>query len=129
MPVPQRRFHGDEELGKKDDDHKPGSKGPMARVWQQRRLPNGIGPRRNSLKKIALGILVVIGLYYFFKNMPTDLKQPTRRPYYPPAGPNAQASKPSNNYDSTSKSAEEEDAPPHKYNGVWLLSVFVSDLT
>ncbi|KUJ16182.1 uncharacterized protein LY89DRAFT_617231 [Mollisia scopiformis] len=119
MPVPQRRFHGDEELGKKDDDHKPGVKGPMGRAWQQRRLPNG--PRRSNLKRIALGFLVVIGFYYFFKNMPTDLEQPRQRPsYVPPSGPNAPASKAvPNRYDFVTKTAEDEtpDAPLHNFNG------------
>ncbi|KAE8442567.1 hypothetical protein EG329_003054 [Mollisiaceae sp. DMI_Dod_QoI] len=119
MPVPQRRFHGDEELGKKDDDHKPGTNGPMGRAWQQRRLPHG--PRRSNMKRIALGLLVVIVFYYFFKNIPTDLKQPRQRTsYLPPAGPNAPVSKTvPNSYDSTSKMMDEDtsDTPLHNFNG------------
>jgi hypothetical protein len=121
MPAPQRRFHGDEEFGKKDDDHKPGTKGPLGRAWQQRRLPTG--PRRSNLKKIALGILVVLGFYYFFKNMPTDLEQPRKRPsYLPPAGPNAPASKsPPKTYGSTPNEADDEEIPVRNYNGVCLI--------
>lgn len=122
MSGPQRRFHGDEELGKKDDDHKPGVKSPMGRAWQQRRLPNG--PRRSNLKRIALGILVVIGFYFFFRNMPTDLQQPRQRPsYLPPAGPNAPASKTvPNRYDPISKTTGEDvsDTPLHNFNGVCI---------
>lgn len=126
MPGPQRRFHVDEELGKKDDDHKPGTKGPLGRSWQQRRLPNG--PRRSIIKRIALGLLVLIGFYYFIKNMPTDLKQPRQRPsYMPPAGPNAPGSKTvPNSYESNSRTADEEtDTPVHNFNGVCIRCLFV----
>lgn len=118
MPLLQRPIHGDEELGKKDDDHKPGTKGHIGRAWQQRRLN---GPRRSNLKKIALGLLVVVGFYYFFKNMPTDLEQPRQRPSFgPPAGQNAPAPKTvPNSYDTVSKMADDDTAetPLHNFNG------------
>lgn len=124
MPLPQRRFHGgDEELGKKDDDHKVGGKG---HTWQQRRIQ--AWPRRSSLKKFALGTLVVIGFYYFFKNMPTDLEQPRLRPSYgPPAGPNAPAPRTvPNRYNSKSRTTveETEETPAHNFNGVRRHSSF-----
>ncbi|KAH8678921.1 hypothetical protein BGZ60DRAFT_402153 [Tricladium varicosporioides] len=82
MPLPPRLFAGDVELGKKDDDHKQGVKSPLGIIWQQRRIPHG--PHRRSIKRLALGILTLVALYYFFKNMPTDLKPPRSRPNYGP---------------------------------------------
>jgi hypothetical protein len=85
MPRPPRLFAGDEELGKKNDDHKPGMglgrgvKSPLGIAWQQRRLPHG---QRRNMKRVALGLVVLIGLFYFFKNMPTDLENPRPRPHY-----------------------------------------------
>ena len=80
MPLPPRLFPGDEELGKRDDDHKPGMKSPLGIAWQQRRIPHG--PHRRNMKRVALGLVLLIGLYYFFKNMPTDLENPRPRPHY-----------------------------------------------
>ena len=77
MPHPPRLFPGDVELGKRDDDHKPGSKRPLAAAWAHRRVF-----LRRSYKKIALGLVLVVGLYYFFKNIPTDLGPRTPRPDY-----------------------------------------------
>jgi hypothetical protein len=72
------------------------------------------------LKKIALGILGLIVLYYFFKNMPTDLENPRQRPNYgPSAGSNAPPKPPTVNQDSTSKPGSGGTAEPvaHDYNG------------
>jgi hypothetical protein len=80
MPLAPRLFPGDEELGKRDDDHKPGMRSPLDRVWQQRRLRQG--PHRRTMRRVALGMLALIGLYYFFKNMPIDLENPRPRPNY-----------------------------------------------
>ncbi|TVY44322.1 hypothetical protein LSUB1_G001294 [Lachnellula subtilissima] len=82
LPLAPRLFPGDEELGKRDDDHKPGMglKSPLGMFWQHRRLPHG--PQRRNLKRIALGVLAFIALYYFFKGMPTDLESPRQRPSY-----------------------------------------------
>ena len=80
MPLPPRLFPGDEQLGKKDDDHKPGMRSPLGVAWQQRRLPHG--PHRRTLKRAVLGLLVVVALYLFFKNMPADLENPRARPHY-----------------------------------------------
>ena len=80
MPLPPRLFPGDEELGKRDDDHKPGKKSPLGMAWQHRRIPHG--PHRRNVKRVALGVVLLIGLYYFFKNMPTDLENPRSRPHY-----------------------------------------------
>jgi len=77
MPLPPRLYAGDEELGKKDDDHRPGSRGPLEILWQQRRIL-----QRRYLKRVALGALALTALYYFFRNMPTDLENPRQRPHY-----------------------------------------------
>ncbi len=86
----------------------------MGLAWQHRRMPHG--PHRRTLKRLALGILAFIVLYYFFKNMPTDLENPRQRPNYGfPAGPNAPppksspASKPS--HEGTTESVA------HDFNG------------
>lgn len=85
MPLPPRLFPGDEELGKRDDDHKPGTKSPLGIAWQHRRIPHG--PHRRNLKRVALGLVALICLYFFFKNMPTDLENPRPRPHYDHNGP------------------------------------------
>jgi hypothetical protein len=77
MPHPPRLFPGDVELGKRDDDHKPGSKSPLAAAWFHHRIF-----LRRSYRKIVIGLVVLVGLYYFFKNMPTDLGPRTARPDY-----------------------------------------------
>ncbi|CZT07053.1 hypothetical protein WAI453_010782 [Rhynchosporium graminicola] len=86
MPMHPRRLPADIELGKRDDDHRLRSKGGLGsglgNAWQHRHMP--FAPRRKNLRKIALGIVAVIGLYYFFKNMPTDLENPRKRPSYEP---------------------------------------------
>jgi hypothetical protein len=88
MPLAPRLFAGDEELGKKDDDHKRAGKPSKGLAWHHRRIPHG--PHRRTLKRLVLGLLAFIVLYYFFMNMPTDLKNPRQRPNYGfPAEPNA----------------------------------------
>jgi hypothetical protein len=78
MPHPPRLFPGDVELGKRDDDHKPGSKKrPLGAAWPHHRVF-----LRRSYRKIALGLVLLVGLYYFFKNMPTGLGPRTARPDY-----------------------------------------------
>ena len=118
MPLPPRLFSGDEELGKKDDDHRRGGRTPMGLAWQHRRIPHG--PHRRTLKRLALGILAFIVLYYFFKNMPTDLENPRQRPSYGfTAGPNAPPPKSTPGEDSRSKPGHEGTAESvaHDFNG------------
>jgi hypothetical protein len=119
MPLPPRLFPGDEELGKRDDDHKRGGKSPLGLAWHQRRLPHG--PHRRSLKRLALGILGLIVVYYFFKNMPKDLENPRQRPNYGlPSGPNAPPQKPPPvNRDSRIKSGDggTAESVAHDFNG------------
>ncbi|KAL5362378.1 hypothetical protein BJX96DRAFT_166620 [Aspergillus floccosus] len=70
----RRHLIADEELGKKDDDHKRRS--DREHLWHsnsQWRLPR----RRSVLTLIALYLL-----YLFFKNMPTDLTPVRERPVF-----------------------------------------------
>lgn len=75
MALHTRFYGGDEELGKRDDDHKLRAKPRTA--WYHRRLL-----LRRNIKKISLALLVLIAVYYFFKNMPTGLERPSNRPQY-----------------------------------------------
>jgi hypothetical protein len=85
MPHPPRLFPGDVELGKRDDDHRPGSKRPLAASWPHHRIF-----LRRSYKRIVWGLVLLVGLYYFLTNMATDLGPRTTRPNYghASAGPN-----------------------------------------
>ncbi|KAN0081045.1 hypothetical protein V8E54_004249 [Elaphomyces granulatus] len=70
----RRVFISDEELGKKDDDHRPvdgRGKGPALLKWRF--------PRR---RRLLFGIIGAYLLFVFFKNMPTDL-QPAIARYDP----------------------------------------------
>ncbi|ESZ95375.1 hypothetical protein SBOR_4231 [Sclerotinia borealis F-4128] len=126
MPLPPRLFNGDVELGKRDDDHKPGSKTPLGLAWKHRR-PH---VQRRSIKKIIFGLLVGIGLYYFYKYMPTDLQNPRQRPHYTQFGGvpaqaglkgtgGSKAPSPQLNPKQVSKSTDDEstELSGHTYNG------------
>lgn len=100
----QNLFLSDEEMGKKDDDHKSTKKGLRSGSWQAARVP----PRK-TFKRLGLLLLALSVIYLFIKNMPTDLgparigrpvylspedgelviKPPPKRPQKqtPPAGP------------------------------------------
>ncbi|KAI0171817.1 hypothetical protein GGR52DRAFT_442006 [Hypoxylon sp. FL1284] len=74
-------FMSDEELGKKDDDHKLSKNGGGLRQpnWHPARVP----PRR-SLRRIGVVLLVAVVVYIFFKNIPVLGPDPRmRRPIYP----------------------------------------------
>ncbi|KAI1470681.1 uncharacterized protein F4812DRAFT_418612 [Daldinia caldariorum] len=75
-------FLSDEEMGKKDDDHKPFKNGAGLRQpnWHPARVP----PRR-SLKRIAIVLVVAAVIYLFIKNIPI-------------LGPNIQMRRPSYTY-------------------------------
>lgn len=77
MALTTRLFSGDEEMGKRDDDHKPRTMPQLGTAWYHGRWL----PRRN-IKRIGLTVLILAGVYWFFKNMPTDLKQPSARPHH-----------------------------------------------
>ena len=111
MPLPPRLFPGDEELGKKDDDHKPGVKNSFGIPWQQWRPFHG--PHRRNTKRVVLGLVVLICLCYLFKSMPTtDLENSRLPPAVPLASPPAsQGSTPKPEKEETMK------ASPHYFNG------------
>ncbi|KAJ9283313.1 hypothetical protein DTO027B5_7254 [Paecilomyces variotii] len=69
MRISRRAFAADEELGKKDDDHRPAARAPSLRpAWK--------APRR---RRIVLAFVGFYLLYIFFKNMPTDLTPAVER--------------------------------------------------
>ena len=77
MPLPGRLFANDAELGKKDDDHRPSRSlnSPLPSLSWAAKKPL---PRVRRRRIVALTILL-IGLYFFFKNMPTDLLPVSQR--------------------------------------------------
>ncbi|KAI1337395.1 hypothetical protein F5Y15DRAFT_417862 [Xylariaceae sp. FL0016] len=86
-------FLSDEELGKKDDDHKTPKNGSLRPAnWNAARAP----PRR-SLKRIGLLLFVAAVIYLFIKNVPV-------------LGPNAQMRRPNYVYPETASSRR----PPPK---------------
>jgi hypothetical protein len=70
MPLAKRLLPDDEELGKKDDDHRP-PKGAMVastlRAWRPRR------------KRVLIGIFAIYVLYLFVKYIPTDVPPVSKR--------------------------------------------------
>ncbi|OCL08599.1 hypothetical protein AOQ84DRAFT_354410 [Glonium stellatum] len=58
-------FPSDEELGKRDDDHKPGRTPPWWNVWRT--------PLRYRKRRIVLALLACYFIYVFIHNIPTDL--------------------------------------------------------
>ena len=66
MPPPPRLYPAEEDLAKKDDDHKPGTRRFM--IWRQRTIPH---VQRRLAKRVMVGAVALIALYFFFKNMPT----------------------------------------------------------
>jgi hypothetical protein len=73
-------FLSDEELGKKDDDHK-GARLPTRRS-QPSWAPARPAPRR-TIKRLALALLALLCVYLFIHNIPTDVGiRDRRRPVY-----------------------------------------------
>ncbi|KAK3390382.1 hypothetical protein B0H63DRAFT_519608 [Podospora didyma] len=71
-------FLSNEELGKKDDDHKPTKIPPIRAQWNAARVP----PRK-ALKRLAIAIAIGFFIYLFVHNIPTDLPiRDRRRPVY-----------------------------------------------
>ncbi len=71
MPLSKRLFADDEELGKKNDDHRPvdgAMAGSTLRTWR--------GPRR---KRVLIGIAILYLLYLFVKYIPTDVPPVSKR--------------------------------------------------
>ena len=79
MPIPflGRIFTGDEELGKKYDDHRPAKDGILPSKWPGRKA----APRARG-RSLLYGLLVCIAIYLFVHNIPTDLGPVIKRPDY-----------------------------------------------
>jgi hypothetical protein len=73
-------FLGDEEMGKKNDDHKPIDNGKRnAGPW----LPATRVPPRRSMRRILFLLLISCAVYFFMKQLPEDLTLGgTRQPHY-----------------------------------------------
>lgn len=103
-------FLTDEELGKKDDDHKPAKLPPLrSHHWSPARVPV-----RKTLKRLAIALIIGLGVYLFIKNIPTDVPIRDRRrpvygqtdetlPFRPPHG--TAKSNPPANFDESVRSA------------------------
>jgi hypothetical protein len=86
-----RMFAGDEELGKKDDDHKPGTMNP----WSPSAVWSGPSVRYRSRKRWLVGGFALLCIWAFFYYMPPDILEPMNRPpdpygngqFIPPKGP------------------------------------------
>lgn len=78
----QSFFLTDEELGKKDDDHKASKHILRPKGWAPARVP----PRK-SVKRLFIALIIGLAVYLFIKNIPTDLGvRDHRRPsYYHPS--------------------------------------------
>ncbi|KAI9878402.1 MAG: hypothetical protein M1830_000964 [Pleopsidium flavum] len=85
MPPSGRMFAGDEELGKKYDDHRPSNGNALPFSWLVWRTPMRVRKRR-----LLFALFALLALYFFVKYIPTDLGPvPNRqRPVggRPPAG-------------------------------------------
>lgn len=68
MPLLDRIFSGDEELGKKDDDHRPGKGSTRPLSWVPRQPMPGFRQRR-----YFYGLIAILFIYLFAKNFPTDV--------------------------------------------------------
>lgn len=73
-----RLFPGDAEAAKRDDDHVPGSSSSIRLAWQHRRRLI----RRPRWQRVLLFLGLLVAIYYFIKNIPTDLRPPRQRPSY-----------------------------------------------
>lgn len=74
-------FLSNEELGKKDDDHKPTKVPTIRPQWS---AASRVPPRK-TLKRFAVVLLLGAFVYLFIKNLPTDVGIRDRRhPVYPP---------------------------------------------
>ncbi len=86
MSWPGRLWAGDEELGKKDDDHRPSNGVSQSTAWSVRK-PQAL-PRR---RRIIYALCAALFLYLFIKNIPTDLGsnalRADSRVYQPPKSP------------------------------------------
>ena len=69
-------FLTNEELGKKDDDHKPAKLPSIRPRWS---AATGGAPRSKFLKRLAMVFALGVFVYLFISNLPTDLPIRDRR--------------------------------------------------
>lgn len=74
MTLLDRIFVGDEELGKKDDDHRPGKGATLPPSWSLRQT---IPPFRR--RRYFYGIVTILFIFLFIRNIPTDLGSNAQR--------------------------------------------------
>lgn len=74
MTLLDRIFAGDEELGKKDDDHRPGKGVMLPSSWSPRQT---IPPFRR--RRYFYGVVAIVFIFLFIKNIPTDLGSNSQR--------------------------------------------------
>ena len=74
MALLDRMFADDEELGKKDDDHRPGKGTALSSSWAPRQSIPAFRRRR-----LFYGLLAILCVYLFIKNISTDLAPDSRR--------------------------------------------------
>ena len=74
-----RIFAGEEELGKKNDDHRRGRGDKYPPPWPVRNYAPWLRRRR-----VLYGLIACIALYLFFKNIPPPDHPPFPRPQYRP---------------------------------------------
>ncbi|KAK1831397.1 hypothetical protein QBC39DRAFT_351867 [Podospora conica] len=72
-------FVTNEELLKKDDDHKPTKLPSMRSPWAVARAP-----QRKTLKRVGIATVLLAIVFLFFSNIPTDVPIRYRRPGYIP---------------------------------------------
>ncbi|KAL2153283.1 hypothetical protein VTH82DRAFT_4438 [Thermothelomyces myriococcoides] len=127
-------FLGNEELSKKDDDHKP-TKLPSARPrWSAAPRP----PRSKMVKRLAIAIALGLFVYLFISNLPTDVpirdrRHPVYRPPSDSGSPGAPKSKsgwmPHRPSFLTPGSSGEDSAPSSSaYNGPLLFEKLLPSL-
>lgn len=74
MPLLDRFFTGDKELGKKDDDHRPGVGAALPSSWAPRQSMPAFRRRR-----YFYALLVILFIYLFIKNIPSDIGPNSQR--------------------------------------------------
>lgn len=113
MPLLDRIFSGDEELGKKDDDHRPGKRTTIPSSWVHRQSMPGFRQRRYFYALIA-----ILFIYLFIKNLPTDIGPNSRTGG--PTSPSASAqlaSRPQPPTDQPPRAKAQSDAEKYYYEG------------